>query len=140
MGNNARAQLVRHTGAAYATALTLLLGSCAGPAQAPGPVAATAQFRQVKLLSFQWTGGEGATSFRVARVDGGTTVHVAEGVPSSATGYDLEVFLPEQLGAEYVVEACNAAGCTASDTLVVARGEIDGAIGYVKAGEPSVGD
>lgn len=119
------------------------LAACAAPGQPPeppGPVAAQAQLSPVKLIAFQWSGGEGASAFSVARLVNGSPVVVADGIAASATGHDLEVFLPDQLEARYVVEACNAAGCVSSSTVQVAREALDAAIGYVKAPGPDVGD
>lgn len=121
--------------------LLVLLTGCTGPAQPqlPGPIAVVAQLKQVKLLSFEWTGGQGATSFRVSRLLT-TPMVVADGISGSATGYDLELFLPDQVGAEYRVEACNAAGCVSSQSVEVDREDLDLAVGYVKPPSPGGDD
>lgn len=97
-------------------------------------------FSQVKLLSFQWTGGEGATHVRVSRLIDGQPSVVVDDIPGTETGYDLEVFLPEQLEARYVVAACNAGGCTSSPEIAVQREALDAGIGYVKSPAPGGGD
>src|SRR5690606_36322759 len=122
--------------------MCLTLAACTGqpPPPPPGPVDAVAQVSAIKLLSVEWTGAEGAESFQVSRlVDGQPTV-VADDIPGPETAYHLEVFLPEQLGARYVLDACNAGGCTSSPEIEVKREALDAGIGYVKAPVPGGSD
>lgn len=124
--------------------LGFALAACTGPNQAPieppGPVVATAELEQVKLLSLQWTGGEGATSFRVMRLLDGQPTAVAGDIPGTDSASDLELFLPDQLSAHYQVDACNSAGCVSSPVIDVEREALDAAIGYMKPPSPGSGD
>src|SRR5690606_9087371 len=85
-----------------------------------------------KSFRLQWTGGEGAEELDVKRVDAGEPADVASGLPATATQFEFEAFLPAVAGAEFVVEACNGAGCTASGPAVVMAQMVLDAIGYVK--------
>lgn len=90
-----------------------------------------------KSFRLQWTGGEGAEELDVKRVDAGEPADVASDLPATATQFEFEAFLPAVAGAEFVVEACNGAGCTASGPAVVMAQMVLDAIGYVK---DAVGD
>lgn len=141
MCNNARSHAAGAGGGNWVTAaLGLTLVACAGPgqtpAQPPGPVAAIAELEQVKLLAFEWTGGAGTTSFRVSRLLDGIPSVVADDIPGTDSGFGLELFLPDQLSAQYQVDACNSAGCVSSQAMDLDRDELDAAIGYVKPPAP----
>ncbi len=137
-------------GAGAALVLTLaggalLLGACRSSQPAPPAAKPTRPLLAVsaagtKRLRLAWTGGEGADSFDLERVDGGGTATIAHGLPPSVTSRDLDAFLPDVAGTEFVVEACNDVGCVASEPAVATPDVVLRAIGYLKAKGPDVGD
>ncbi len=125
-----------------AVGVTLLLAACPStpPVQTPEAPDVQVSAGGTKVLRFAWTGGEGADSFELVRVDGAGPETVAADIPSTATTHDLEAFLPAVAGARFALRACNASGCTPSDPVDVTPHVVVAAVGYLKAGSPDEGD
>jgi len=119
----------------------LLLASCGGggggnaqTAQLPAAVTPALGFAQVKTLRFSWSDVAGATHYRLLEdPDGSSGFQPVSGdIASGEQQYDHIVPLHRRINARYIVQSCNSAGCTDSDTLFV-DSALAQAIGYVKA-------
>lgn len=91
------------------------------------------QLSTIKQFSFSWDSSEGADYYQLLEnVDGASGfVLVADNI--EATSYDYEVALYSRTQASYVVQACNAAGCSNESEEVSVTGNLANAVGYVKA-------
>ena len=89
----------------------------------------------VKTFLFSWPAVSGATYYQLLENPDGTTGYTAIGGNIVATTYTntLNVPLWERLNASYVLQACNAAGCSANSTAVFVSSNLAEAIGYFKA-------
>ena len=98
-------------------------------------------FVQVKVFRFTWTDAADVTFYRLLEDPDGSSGYTQVGADIlPGTGmFDHEVPLHRRLNASYVLQSCNAAGCTDSAVLSVS-GTLDGAIGYVKASNTDGGD
>jgi len=105
----------------------------------PAPVLSLAP-QSVKIFHFTWPDVAGETSYNLQEdpdgVSGFTTVAT---LAADATSHDLVVFLPQRVNARYLVQACNAAGCSDSATVSVS-GTLTQAVGYFKASNTDSGD
>lgn len=98
--------------------------------QAPG-LSVTPQ--SAKTLHFSWADGQGESSYQLLEdADGQSGYRLVATVAADSTSHDHTVFLPERLNARYVLQACNASGCSAFSNAVLA-GPLGSAIGYLKA-------
>ena len=89
--------------------------------------------QSVKTFHFTWTGGSGATEYRLLENPDGSSGYTQVGAPAvTATSYDLAASLPRRINASYILEACNSGGCTDSAPVAV-TGTLAAAVGYVKA-------
>jgi trimeric autotransporter adhesin len=118
---------------ALVVAFILALAACASlvhPPEAP----ALSVSSSVKRLNFSWHAVAGANRYVLfERHEVESDVHpVAETGGTTETVLDVAAHLHDWGSARYVVEACNAAGCTPSDA-VSTEPHMLGAIGYVKA-------
>jgi hypothetical protein len=88
----------------------------------------------IKQLQFSWGAVAGATHYQLLENADGTSGYSQVGADLTVTAFDHDIFLPQRLNARYMVNACNSAGCTGSDTLYAHLGtRLREAIGYVKA-------
>ena len=53
---------------------------------------------------------------------------------------DWSIFLPARVNARYLLQACNAAGCSDSNEVTLDAAALTQAIGYLKAGNAGVDD
>lgn len=89
--------------------------------------------RAVKLFSFSWNSVEDATSYRLFEAaDHGAGFIELTDLPAEAVSYEREMPLHLRVNARYVLEACNAVGCTESNVVSV-TGTLEQAVGYIKA-------
>jgi hypothetical protein len=133
---------------ALAAAVLSLAGCGGGGSAPPAPTAPAAPVltwtpQATKSFVFNWTSGAGAlaTEYRLREdptsVSGYTQIAV---IPGSATSYTLtDVSLPRRLNARYILQACNAVGCTDSQAVNVA-GTLTAAVGYIKASNTGAND
>lgn len=114
--------------------------SAAGePPEAPVVSLEAATLRSLEL---SWTGGAGATAFRLLEnPDGASGFTLIGEIPGDAdsAGVSLNA-LWSRREARYILEACNDAGCSASDEVAVDDALLSGAIGYLKARHPDEQD
>ena len=108
------------------------------PASAALP---TLSFTQVKLFRFSWTDVAGATFYRLLENPDGVSgfTQVGADIPAGTQQYDHEVPLYARVNARYILQSCNAAGCTDSAEISVSD-NLAAAVGYFKASNTEAGD
>ena len=105
------------------------------PPQAPATAAEPAlSFVAVKTFRFTWTDVGDATHYRLLENPDNSSgfVPVGNDIPQGTQEFDHIVPLYARTNALYILESCNATGCTASSTIAVS-GTLEEAIGYFKA-------
>ncbi len=97
----------------------------------------------IKQLIFSWTESEFADYYRLLENADGMSgfTQVGENIPTGTltVRHDIAVHLFEWVEAQYIVEACNARGCSSSDVVAVTDVMLD-TIGYFKALNTNGGD
>lgn len=87
----------------------------------------------IKTFAFSWPEVIGVTGYRLLEnPDDASGYTEIASIDATATGYDLEVFLPGLINASYILEACNNNGCVDSEAVFV-NTSLAEAVGYVKA-------
>ncbi|VAW96796.1 hypothetical protein MNBD_GAMMA21-1170, partial [hydrothermal vent metagenome] len=106
-------------------------GTPAAPAVEAKPVL---NFTQSKVFRFTWSDAPDATFYRLLEnPDGGSGfTQVGADIAQGAEVYDHVVPLYARLNAQYILQSCNAGGCTDSSAIAVS-GNLVAAIGYTKA-------
>ncbi len=104
-----------------------------------GPTLSVA-LQGIKSLHFSWPDVADETLYRLLEnPDGASGYSPVAALAANTTSHDLGVFLPARVNARYILQACNAVGCT--DSLPVAvGGTLAGAAGYFKASNTEAGD
>lgn len=108
------------------------------PAQVdPEMFQASLDVMPTKTFRLSWEQSVGATYYQILENQTGSSgfVSVSENLPADALSYDHRVALFNSLNARYVVEACNASGCTSSNELFIA-GTLEGGVGVINASGP----
>jgi hypothetical protein len=94
----------------------------------------------IKTFRFRWTDVSGETEYRLLEnPDGSSGYAEVASVAADETGLDLEVFLPGRINASYLLQACDAGGCSDSAPVFVS-GALAEAVGYLKASNAQEGD
>lgn len=128
-----------------------ILGACGGgggsgssvpvtPPTAPAaPVLDPAAYA-VRQLIFSWNAVTGADYYRVFENADGASGYAQIGADLTATTYThaVSVLAQDWPDASYLVQACNAAGCT--DSTPVTATDSARAVGYFKASNTAAGD
>ena len=125
----------------------LLLGLAAcggggGPAtEAPPAPELKMQPQAVKTLHFSWNDVEGETEYRLQEnPDGVSGFNTVATLDADSVEQDWSIFLPDRVNARYLLQACNAAGCSDSNEVTLDAAALTQAIGYLKAGNAGVDD
>lgn len=125
----------------------LLLGLAAcggggGPAtEAPPAPELKMQPQAVKTLHFTWNDVEGETEYRLQEnPDGVSGFNTVATLDADSVEQDWSIFLPDRVNARYLLQACNAAGCSDSNEVSLDAAALTQAIGYLKAGNAGVDD
>lgn len=99
----------------------------------PGAATVTSEFG-TKRLTLSWNEVSGATHYFVAENPDGSSGY--ERITESTSNLTFDISLPVHLtdwqNARYMVEACNSAGCTPSQDIIIEDAVLD-TIGYLKA-------
>jgi len=96
--------------------------------------------QSVKTFQFTWNELGPISEYRLlVNPDGASGYSEEATFAGDLTEYDLQVFLPAHLNASYMLEACNAAGCTESNEVFV-NSTLSEAIGYLKASDTDTND
>ncbi|MGH8243218.1 MAG: FG-GAP repeat protein [Steroidobacteraceae bacterium] len=98
----------------------------------------------LKQLRFSWDAVDGAISHRLlANPDGSSGfTQLGDDIPAGETGVDVDVsvHLHDWANARYLLDACNAGGCTGSNEVGTSQSEARDAIGYFKTSNHEAGD
>jgi hypothetical protein len=87
-----------------------------------------------KKFIFQWQGVPDATHYNIIeQVNGENYTSLAENLVSDTNIFSIAVSLIEKIDAKYIVQSCNALGCT--DDVILHSGNMVRAIGYIKTNE-----
>jgi hypothetical protein len=115
------------------------------PAPAPTPVAPAAPAATLgiglKKIQLTWTAVNSATAYKVLENTGAGFQQVGADLAAGQTTFSRQIAVHVQQWAttSYQVQACNAVGCSTSNTLSAANGALQ-AIGYFKASNTGAGD
>ena len=101
----------------------------------------TLSYASVKVFRFDWADVADATHYKLLEDADGSGVFVQAGSDVAAGGQALEHAVPlyARLNAQYVLQSCNAGGCTDSAPVVVA-GTLSESIGNFKASNTDADD
>lgn len=95
-----------------------------------------------KVLTFQWSAVEGATSYKLFKRDAATggVTQIGGDLTSTQATDEIGVHVHDWVNNYYYVEACNAGGCAQQSSLIFTATEMIKAIGYVKASNTEAND
>lgn len=94
----------------------------------------------IKTFSFSWADVTGETEYRLLENNDGVSGYTQiASIEADAGSFDVNVFLPENINARYILQACNDGGCSDSAAVYVA-GTLAEAVGYVKASNTGASD
>jgi FG-GAP repeat len=105
-----------------------------GDSSAPPPTRVlNVAAQDIKTLRLSWTGTEQATGYRLfVQTDASSARVPVATLPANTTQHDISVFLPDQVNARYILQACNAAGCADTAPANVATALLNSAVGHFK--------
>ncbi|VAW69791.1 hypothetical protein MNBD_GAMMA09-635, partial [hydrothermal vent metagenome] len=114
------------------------------PQVAAVPVTAalpTLGFAAVKTFRFSWTDVGDATHYRLTENPDGSSgfTQVGSDIPPGTQNIDHVVPLYARVNAQYILQSCNAMGCTDSASVSVS-GTLVSSTGYFKASNTEAGD
>lgn len=121
----------------------LSLAGCGGGdgennANPPPTSVVTVAVQDIKTLRLSWTDTGQETGYQLFVETPASAARVAVAtLPANTTRHDLEVFLPDQVHARYILQACNAAGCVDAGSAEVQATLLNSAVGYFKSASPS---
>ena len=88
--------------------------------------------QRTKTFSFNWEEVDGVSEYRLLENPDGLSGYTQVAtIAADSTSYDLEVFLPGRINAEYMLAACNSIGCSDSEPVFVS-GTLAEAVGNIK--------
>jgi hypothetical protein len=95
----------------------------------------------LKQLLFAWTASGGATHYKLFENPDGVSgfTQIGGDLTTTSMALDIAVHRHNWANARYLVEACDAFGCTASNEVTTSAGMLE-AIGYVKASNTGAAD
>ena len=98
-------------------------------------------FSAVKSFDFTWTDSSDATYYKLMENQDGNSgfTQVGSNISSGTQTYSHIVPLYARMNAQYILQGCNDAGCTDSDTISVDDTLVD-SVGYVKASNTDTND
>ncbi len=117
---------------------SLMLAACGGDSDANKPAApAVSATVAPKSLTLDWNSVAGAGYYKVYQNADGNSGYTAVNSNVTSTEYTLPLaaHLMDWEDGRFMVEACNASGCTPSADLLISEQVLD-AIGYFKAEAP----
>ncbi len=122
--------------------LAVLLSACGGGGgtSLPGEPVLTLLPAGIKTFQFSWEDVNGETDYRLLEDPDGISGYTeVAAIAADAEGHNHVVFLPGRINARYILQACNARGCSDSAPVNVS-GTLVGSIGYLKASNAGSGD
>ena len=111
------------------------------PTVVPEAVQASLELIADKTFRISWPLMDGADFYRILENPDGVSgfTQVGLDLDASVQTFDHRVALYKRVDARYIVQACNAAGCTDSEEQFVV-GSLEGAIGYLKSSNSETED
>ena len=108
---------------------------------APQAPVATLGLEPIKTFRFDWEAVSGATAYKLLENPDGQSgfTQLGDDIPQGTETLAQTVPLHVRVNAQYILQACNSAGCTDSDTLSVSSTLVD-AMGYLKASNTDSAD
>lgn len=96
---------------------------------------------QAKTFRFSWTDQDDATHYRILEDRDGSSgfTQVSPDIPNGTSVFDLQVPLFNRTNARYMLQTCMGSLCINS-TIVSISGNLQEAIGYIKASNAESGD
>ncbi len=94
-----------------------------------------------KQVTLQWTATAGATSYRVQKKRDAAASYelIAEDLTTTLYDDDIAVHLTDWVNTSYILQACNAVGCTDSAPRALVPANSVPTIGYLKTATPRAG-
>ncbi len=131
----------------FITLLSTLLFACGGGGGDEGgngtapPGELTLAFSSVKTFRFSWVDVGDATYYQLLENPDGASgfTQVGSDIPQGTQTFDHIVPLYARINAQYILQSCNATGCTSSGTVSVS-GNLVASIGYAKASNTGASD
>ncbi len=125
----------------------LALSACGGkdkdpkPTPAPSAPSVSVSASSAKTLKFTWAPASYATSYKLLKNEGGSSGYspVAENITGTSATDTVSVHLHDWANTRYILEACNATGCTASAPVVTTNAMLN-AIGALHFDTPQAND
>jgi hypothetical protein len=115
--------------------VTNVVVACAAPPAAPTPSLGFG----LKELQFTWPAVSGATFYRLLENSDGVSGYTQVATNITALSFNYTIPVHRSLNASYILDACNAGGCT--DSAPQSPGaDLVQAIGYFKASNPGAND
>ncbi len=115
--------------------------SCSGGSFPAVPDNVTVMANKPKTLTFSWNAAAGATSYKLLKNPDGVSGYseVSTGITTLTVDDVIPVHLYDWVNASYIIQACNATGCTDSAAINTTSAMIS-AIGYYKASNAQSSD
>jgi hypothetical protein len=135
----------------FAVIAILILGACGGGGggdggssgggggAAPGTAPTVSLGYGIKQLQFSWGAVSDATYYKLLENPDGVSGYAQVGANITANSVTHDIALYARINATYIVEACNAGGCTDSAPVSMAENLVP-AMGYFKASNPGASD
>ena len=111
------------------------------PQGLPQPVQASIELVPDKTFRISWLRTTNVLYYRVLENADGVSgfVAISGDLDTATRSYDHRVALYQRVNAQYLVQACNDAGCADSATLLPTA-TLSAAVGYIKASNTDTGD
>ncbi|MFQ3260343.1 MAG: hypothetical protein ACI9E9_000226 [Reinekea sp.] len=105
------------------------------------PTNATLSIEAIKTFAFTWEDSADATHYQLLENTDGQSgfSQVGDNIAAGEQSVNITVPLYARTNAQYIIDACNSAGCTSSQTLSVSD-NLTQAIGYLKASNADADD
>ncbi|MFG1489702.1 FG-GAP repeat protein, partial [Oceanospirillum sp. HFRX-1_2] len=96
--------------------------------------------KATKTLQFRWDDVADETEYRLLEnPDGSSGFEQIATITADSVSYDHVVSLPDRINAQYILQSCNAVGCSDSATVSVTT-SLASAIGYFKSSNTDAND
>lgn len=102
------------------------------------PASPSISFEKIKTFRFSWNDVGDATLYRLLEnIDGKSPFEkVGNDIPAGVQNIEQSVSLYERLNSQYILQSCNAEGCTDSEIILI-DGTLLGSIGFFKSDIPT---
>ena len=118
--------------------IMILLQACSSstnnsPSLPPAAIA-NLTFERTKIFRFTWSDVSEATHYKLLENADGNSgfLQIGSDIPSDIQTYDHIVSLYNRVNAQYLLQSCNAQGCS-DDNVIIINNTLANSIGYFKA-------